>query len=71
MPDASRLSYGGSPAPGQPIAKSLGYRKTPERERLVVLRLLIERMDVLHLGLDHRRAGFERDDDWAGQWLVP
>lgn len=29
-------------------------------------------MDLLHLGIQHhRRAQFTRDDDWAGQWVVP
>ncbi|MGY6553403.1 MAG: pyridoxamine 5'-phosphate oxidase family protein [Wenzhouxiangella sp.] len=69
--DTSRLSYGGEPGPGEPLPDALAYRKSPEPARFVVLRLVVERMDILHLGSDHRRARFQRVDGWQGQWLVP
>lgn len=71
MPEASRMSYGGNPAPGQPIDEALAYRKHPNAEVFAVVRLSLQNMDILHLGPEHRRASFSRSDDWAGQWLAP
>ena len=71
VPVASRLSYGSDPAPGQPIAKALDYTKGADQESFAILRLAVETVDALHLGQQHRRARFYRDDDWAGMWLAP
>ncbi len=71
IPEASRLSYGSDPAPGQPIARSLDYTKTSDPDSFVVLRLVVDSVDALHLGQNHRRAKFDRHDSWAGIWLVP
>jgi pyridoxamine 5'-phosphate oxidase len=71
VPEPSRLSYGGSPAPGQPISESLDYNKVPDPARFVVLRLSIQTIDVLHLGPSHRRARFDGYTNWAGAWLAP
>lgn len=71
VPEASRLSYGSQPAPGQPIAQSLDYKRHPNSVRFAVLRLTVQSIDALHLGPDHRRARFDRDTDWAGTWLAP
>ena len=71
VPDAARTAYGGSPAPGGPLADALAYDKTPDPARFAVVRLQVRAMDVLHLGPDHRRARFVRADGWSGTWLVP
>lgn len=71
VPEPSRLAYGSTPAPGTPIEDALGYEKSPERAAFAVLRLSVQAIDALHLGADHRRARFDRGDDWAGQWLAP
>ncbi len=71
VPAASRLSYGITPAPGQPIAQALDYTKVPDAGSFVVLRLQISTVDVLHLGQNHRRARFDRRNEWAGEWLAP
>ncbi len=71
VPEGSRLSYGGNPAPGQPIKDALAYQKAPERTRFAVLGLAVLTMDILHLGPDHRRASFCKNDGWKGQWLAP
>ncbi|SEN74898.1 Pyridoxine/pyridoxamine 5'-phosphate oxidase [Loktanella fryxellensis] len=71
LPEVGRLSYGITPAPGQPIADALSYAKTPDPRRFCVLRLTVQHIDVVHLGDDHRRAGFDRADGWAGRWLSP
>ena len=71
VPEASRLSYGSSPAPGQPIEQGLAYTKAPDPASFAVLRLSVQTVDALHLGPDHRRARFDRVDDWAGAWLAP
>ena len=71
IPAASRMSYGSSPAPGQPIAQALAYSKEPDPSCFAVLLLSAQTIDVLHLGPNHRRARFDRNDNWAGEWLAP
>jgi pyridoxamine 5'-phosphate oxidase len=71
LPAHTRATYGIMPAPGQPIADALGYVKTPIADHFGVLRLMVETIEVLHLGPDHRRARFALEDAWAGTWLVP
>ena len=69
--EGSRVSYGSQPPPGRPIAAALGYVKSPDPASFAVLRLRVDAVDVVHLGPDHRRARFERQDQWQGQWLAP
>jgi pyridoxamine 5'-phosphate oxidase len=71
VPEASRYAYSSTATPGQPIPEALAYTKTPDPAAFALLCLSVEAIDALHLGRDHRRARFERRDDWAGQWLVP
>jgi pyridoxamine 5'-phosphate oxidase len=71
VPAASRLSYGSTPPPGQPIGRALDYTKVPDAGSFIVLRLQISTVDALHLGPNHRRARFDRHDAWAGAWLAP
>lgn len=71
VPAASRLSYGSTPAPGQRIAQALDYKKVTDPASFVVLRLTATTIEALHLGPNHRRARFDRGDDWAGTWLAP
>lgn len=71
VPDASRQSYGSTPAPGQPIPQALDYAKSPDPACFAVLRLRVLTLDALHLGPQHRRARFDRDTGWAGTWLAP
>ena len=71
IPTASRLSYGSTPAPGQPIAQALDYTKTSDATSFVVLRLQISTVDALHLGPNYRRARFDQQNEWSGAWLAP
>jgi pyridoxamine 5'-phosphate oxidase len=71
VPDPSRQSYGVVPAPGTPIAGALDYEKCADRATFAVLLCELRRVDLVHLGEVHRRAGFARADGWAGRWLVP
>ena len=71
VPAASRVSYGGTPAPGQRIAQALDYKKVADPGSFVVLRLTVATIEALHLGPNHRRAQFDRSDKWAGTWLAP
>ena len=71
VPLVSRLSYGSTPAPGQPIAQALDYTKVSDAGSFVVLRLQISTVDAVHLGANHRRARFDRHNEWAGTWLAP
>lgn len=71
VPAASRMSYGSDPAPGMPIPAALDYRPGGDPAAFAVMRLSVVRMDLLHLGPQHRRAAFSRSDGWAGCWLAP
>lgn len=71
VPDTSRGSYGSTPAPGEPIAQALDYRKAADPSSFAVLRLEVFSIDALHLGPNHRRARFDRKTSWAGVWLSP
>jgi len=71
VPAGSQLSYGSTPAPGEPIAQALDYKKAADPASFVILRLAVATVDALHLGPHHRRARFDRGDDWAGMWLAP
>ena len=71
VPAASRLSYGSTPAPGQPIGRALDDTKVSDSGSFVVARLQISTVDALHLGPNHRRARFDRHNEWAGAWLAP
>lgn len=71
IPDHAQQSYGVTPPPGQPIATALDYVKSPDPETFAVLQCHVTTIDAVHLGTDHRRAGFSRDRHWQGQWLSP
>lgn len=71
IPAASRVSYGTQPAPGQPIDHVYAYEKPADRARFAVLACTVTALDLVHLGEQHRRAGYTRADGFAGQWLAP
>jgi pyridoxamine 5'-phosphate oxidase len=71
VPDHSKLSYGVTPAPGQPIAESTAYTKAPDANAFAVLSCETTHVDAVYLGKIHRRAAFSQDGDWAGMWLAP
>ena len=71
VPDPSREAYGTTPPPGTPIPSALDYEKPADRAAFAVLHGRVMQIDAVHLGDQHRRAAYSRDDDWAGQWLAP
>lgn len=71
LPEATRLSYGSTPPPGQPVPEALAYAKAPDPSAFAVIDLSLQEMDILHLGPQHRRARYRRADGWAGEWLAP
>ena len=71
VPDHSKLSYGVTPAPGQPILESTAYTKAPDPNAFAVLSCKTTQIDAVYLGKIHRRAAFSRDGDWIGKWLAP
>jgi len=71
VPDASRQSYGATPATGRQIPDALAYVRHGDPVSFAVVRLRVQAIDALHLGPQHRRARYERTTHWAGQWLVP
>ena len=71
VPDHSKLSYGITPAPGQPIADSTAYTKKSDPAVFAVLSCNVTHIDAVYLGETHRRAAFSQDGDWAGKWLAP
>ncbi len=71
IPEHARCNYGTQPAPGKPIDQGLAYERLPNFDDFAVIELAVMQLDLLHLGHEHRRARFERDDGWAGRWLAP
>ncbi len=71
VPAASRVSYGTMPAPGTPIGHVYAYEKPPLRDRFAVLVCHLAQIDLVHLDSRHRRAVFDRVDDWRGTWVAP
>lgn len=71
VPDPSRQSYGVIPPPGTPINAALAYEKRPDPATFAVLDCAIVAVDLVHLGDQHRRAGFSAATGWVGQWLSP
>ena len=71
LTDMTRSSYGVMPPPGLPIYGDLDYVKTADETAFAVLHLRVSAIDALHLGAHHRRARFECETDWRGQWLAP
>ncbi|WP_050929529.1 pyridoxamine 5'-phosphate oxidase family protein [Aestuariivita boseongensis] len=71
VPEASRASYGKSPAPGLPIAGPHDYTLLHDRAAFRVLRCHVQAMDLVELQEIHRRAVYLAGDGWSGQWLVP
>ena len=71
VPDHSKISYGITPAPGQPIPDSTAYTKSPDPAVFAVLSCKAVYIDAVYLGKTHRRAAFSQDGDWHGKWLAP
>lgn len=71
VPETSQAAYGTMPAPGTAITAPLDYSKMPDPAAFAVLRCTVLAIDAVHLGPNHRRARFDRADDWRGQWLAP
>lgn len=71
IPAASRVSYGTLPDPGTPIDHVYAYEKPAERARFAVLACTVMSLDLVHLGAQHRRAGYSREDEFTGKWLAP
>lgn len=71
LPLASQLTCGKTPPTGSVIKDSLAYQIEADPEKFLIVRLAIDKMDVLHLGDMHRRALFQRNTREFGQWCVP
>lgn len=72
MPEGAREVYGVEPPPGTPIDGPETFTRVPNGEKFLELTLTIHRMELVALGLPiHRRADFDRSNDWAGRWLAP
>ena len=72
VPDGARRAYGGTPAPGVPLAVPEDHDPTPQASRFLPLVLTATEIETLLLGPDlHRRARFRRASGWAGEWIAP
>jgi pyridoxamine 5'-phosphate oxidase len=71
VPAQSRTAYSSSHWPGHAIADALAYDNQPDPAVFAVVYLDVRTLDLLHLGVHHRRARFQREDHWVGQWLAP
>ncbi|MBN2907694.1 MAG: pyridoxamine 5'-phosphate oxidase family protein [Rhodobacteraceae bacterium] len=72
MPDPARTLYGGTPAPGTPIAQPQDHVAGAKDGAYCVLRGTVVEVETLQLGLPrHRRAVFRAADGWQGAWRAP
>jgi hypothetical protein len=72
VPTPARANYGGTPAPGTPIAAPDDHAARVDAARFAVVSCALREIETLHLGRDrHRRARFRADTDWRGTWLAP
>lgn len=72
VPDHGVVNYGVTPPPGTEIPAPNAYERRPVQSRFAVLRVIIDSIDLVHLGEPfHIRAAFSRDRGWAGRWLAP
>lgn len=71
VPEASRVSYGKTPALASPIEHPHAYEVLSDRDAFRVLRCHLQRIDLVELGEIHRRAIFHANMDWRGEWVVP
>ena len=71
VPEGSRIAYGASPNPGTPIPDAHAYTKLSSLEWFTVLTCRIESIELMQLIDPHRRAVFQRDSGWKGDWRVP
>lgn len=71
LTETARQVYGGSPAPGAPIAAPGGHTPATDATRFTVLDARIDEIETLRLSDPHERARFRRSDGFAGTWLAP
>ncbi len=72
MPLAARNVYGSQPSPGTPMDHSEQWKAQANPDAFAVLMCQITEIETLHFGQDlHRRAKFDAETAWAGQWLAP
>jgi pyridoxamine 5'-phosphate oxidase len=72
VPQAARNVYGSQPSPGTPMDHPDQWVAQANPDAFAVLMCHITEIETLHLGQDlHRRAKFDAETAWAGQWLAP
>lgn len=72
MDGPARLAYGGEPSPGTPLETPESHQRLAKPERLAVLRCTVFQMDTVSLEMPcHRRALFDRSDNFRGRWIAP
>jgi pyridoxamine 5'-phosphate oxidase len=72
VPLAARNVYGSQPAPGTPMDHPEQWIAQANLDAFAVLVCHIKEIETLYLGQDlHRRAKFNAETAWAGQWLAP
>jgi len=72
LPDIARLPYGGTPAPGTPLAAPEDHTRTVSFDRFARIACSVEDVDTVSLAEPvHHRARFLRKCGFNGQWLAP
>jgi pyridoxamine 5'-phosphate oxidase len=71
LPAGSRALYGGTPAPGAPVAAPAAHRPEPDPARFAILTATIDQIETLSLGTPHARARFARGEGFSGTWIAP
>ncbi|MEL6644219.1 MAG: pyridoxamine 5'-phosphate oxidase [Pseudomonadota bacterium] len=72
VPEGAQRVYGGTPAPGAPVATPEDHDPAPDPARFGVVTAEVLEIETLHLGRErHRRAVFRRAEGFQGVWLAP
>lgn len=75
VPDSARAAYGHIPAPGTTIDAVGAFDITPDVDNFAALVLHLDQIDLVCLAdpdeAGHRRAIYDKKQDWRGQWVSP
>lgn len=66
-----QAQYGMTPPPGRAIPTGDAYLRGSDLSAFAEITVTVTVMDIVRLKEPHRRAAYQRSDDWAGAWLAP
>tara|TARA_A100001011_G_C14123991_1_gene762500 strand:- start:264 stop:821 length:558 start_codon:yes stop_codon:yes gene_type:complete len=70
--EVSKKQYGSIPYPHTIIPNSYNFKSHVDKTRFTVLKFEAINFDILQLSkISNKRAIFEQEQNWLGQWVVP